>query len=67
MTLSLSEIEAVIDLRLPSHAWFPFWWANDGSNPHSRAWLSSGWEVAEMDERRRSVAFVRRGSAEPTA
>lgn len=60
VTATLSEIEQILDGSLPPHAAFPFWWNNEGLSAHSRAWLSSGWEVELMDQRAKCVTFVRR-------
>lgn len=57
--MSLGEIEEVLGERLPPHASFPFWWNNEGLTVHSRAWLSSGWRVAEMDPEAKRVEFTR--------
>lgn len=59
LVMDLSEIEDVMDEHLPPHASFPFWWSNDSSSVHSRAWVSSGWRVSEMDPQTKRVEFVR--------
>lgn len=59
LVMRLGEIEEVMGERLPPHASFPFWWSNDPSKVHSRAWSSPGWKVAEMDAPSRRVTFVR--------
>lgn len=58
VVMRLAEIEQILGERLPPHAAFPFWWNNEGLTAHSRAWLSSGWEVASMDKR--SMVFARK-------
>ena len=60
VVMGLIEIEELLGERLPPHSAFPFWWNNEGMSAHSRAWLSSGWEVASMDNDSREVVFVRR-------
>lgn len=60
LVMHLAEIEELLGERLPPHSSFPFWWNNEGMSAHSRAWLSSGWEVAAMDNDSREVTFVRR-------
>lgn len=59
VVMSLAEIKEVLGESLPPHASFPFWWNNEGLTVHSRAWLSSGWQVAEMDPDARRVEFTR--------
>lgn len=58
--MRLAEIEEILGERLPPHSAFPFWWNNEGMSARSRAWLSSGWEVASMDGDSKEVVFVRR-------
>lgn len=59
LVVTLDQIEGVLGESLPPHANFPFWWNNEGLSAHSRAWLSSGWKVAQMDKRTKRVEFVR--------
>lgn len=59
LVMHLRDIEEVLGERLPAHAAYPFWWSNDASNVHSRAWLSSGWRVAKMDPDSKRVTFVK--------
>jgi len=60
VVMRLADIEDVLGEGLPPHSAFPFWWNNEGLSAHSRAWLSSGWEVASMDGDSKEVVFVRR-------
>lgn len=57
--MSLHEVEEILQEPLPTHASFPFWWNNEGLTVHSRAWLSSGWQVGFMDPRAKHVSFER--------
>lgn len=57
--MTLKDIERILGEPLPPHARFPFWWINDHTKVHARAWLSSNWEVAEMDRYSRTVKFKR--------
>ena len=59
MTMTLKEIEDLVDESLPSNARFPSWWRNDHHRMHSRAWLTAGWEVGEMNGKEGTVVFVR--------
>lgn len=63
--MSVDEIATLVDEELPANARFPSWWRNDPKRMHSRAWLTAGWEVAQMGGPRASVLFVRRKDAEP--
>lgn len=64
--MSVDEIADLVDEELPPNARFPSWWRNDPKRMHSRAWLTAGWEVAQMKGNgRASVLFVRRKGAEP--
>lgn len=62
--LSIDEISDLVDEELPANARFPSWWRNDPKRMHSRAWLTAGWEVAQMGGGRATVLFVRRKDAE---
>jgi hypothetical protein len=45
VTLSYSEIEGILDFKLPSSAYkHRPWWSN-GSNTQCRAWIGVGWRV----------------------
>lgn len=59
IVMQLSEIEEVLGEPLPPQASFPFWWSNDPTKVHSRAWVSSGWRVTDMDARDKRVEFTR--------
>jgi hypothetical protein len=59
LTMTLAEIEERIGETLPSNARFPSWWRNDEHRMHSRAWLTAGWQVADMIGKESKVVFVR--------
>jgi hypothetical protein len=59
ITMTLAEIEDLVGETLPGNARFPSWWRNDHHRMHSRAWLTAGWEVGEMNAKDSSVVFVR--------
>lgn len=59
LTLTRSEIEDLIAESLPAVARFPSWWRNDVRKTHSRAWLTAGWQVEELNSDR--VIFTRKG------
>ena len=57
--MTLKEVEELVDETLPGNARFPSWWRNDQHRMHSRAWLTAGWEVGEMNAKDGTVVFVR--------
>ena len=61
--MTLAEVEDLVGDRLPGNARFPSWWRNDNRRMHSRAWLTSGWEVVEMAGDTSKVVFARRSEA----
>ena len=61
LTMTLGEIEARIGETLPGNARFPSWWRNDEHRMHSRAWLTAGWQVRDMNGKDATVVFVRDG------
>ena len=56
--MSIPEIEEVVGERLPANARLPSWWRNDERKMHSRAWLTAGWKVSQV-EGDAEVEFVR--------
>ena len=60
--MTLPEIEEVVGDTLPHDARFPSWWRNDERKMHSRAWLTAGWKVGQMEDDKTQVEFVRVGS-----
>ena len=64
LTLSFSQIQALVRRPLPASAWLRQWWTNSSnfsSRPQSQAWLTAGWRVAALrsNGRERVVRFVR--------
>jgi hypothetical protein len=61
VTLTFSEVEAILGTRLPASAWIrPSWWQYQyTAHPHIQGWRSVGWEVVHVDRPRREVTFVR--------
>lgn len=59
ITMTLKEIEDLVGESLPANARFPSWWRNDHHRMHSRAWLTAGWEVGEMNGKDGNIVFVR--------
>jgi hypothetical protein len=64
LSLRISEIEHLVGQQLPGNSRFPSWWRNDEHKMHSRAWLTAGWQVEEMDVETSTVMFVRGVSPE---
>jgi hypothetical protein len=59
LTLSRVQIEELIGESLPPVARFPSWWRNDARKAHSRAWMTAGWWVDELNGE--GVVFTRNG------
>ena len=61
VTLTLSQIEALLGSPLPASAWLPSWWASTAVwRPQARAWSTAGWRVAAaLEARPWAVTFVR--------
>lgn len=59
IVMSISEIEELVGESLPEGAKFPSWWRNDEHRTHSRAWLTAGWQVREMQAVGPNIEFVR--------
>ena len=60
VVMTIPQIEHVIGSSLPPVARFPSWWRNDSSRMHSRAWLTAGWEVGNLEGGGAVVEFRRR-------
>jgi hypothetical protein len=60
LTMSLKDVEEVVGAALPANARFPSWWRNDDRKMHSRAWMTAGWQVEEMNAHEERVVFSRR-------
>jgi hypothetical protein len=59
--MSLSDVEDLVGETLPANARFPSWWRNDYGKMHSRAWLTAGWEVIEVNGEEEKITFARKG------
>ena len=60
--MTLPEVEELVGETLPGGSRFPSWWRNDERRMHSRAWLTAGWEVVQMNGEHSSVVFERKTS-----
>jgi hypothetical protein len=50
-TLSMNEIEEILEFKLPVSAYkYSAWWANEleDTHTHARSWLKAGWKTAEV-------------------
>ncbi len=66
--LALPDIAAVVPGGLPPSAYrHRAWWSNESSGRHvqAQAWLSAGWQVADVDLAGGLVTFFRRRWVEP--
>lgn len=63
IVMTIPEIEALVGESLPEGARFPSWWRNDEHRAHSRAWLTAGWRVPEMQAVEADIEFVRSSAA----
>ena len=59
--LQFSQVEDIIDGKLPASAYkHRSWWANDSANhSQSQQWLEAGWRVGEIGMGNQTVRFVR--------
>lgn len=65
VSISFDEVADLVG-GLPSSALnHRAWWANDVTHVHGRAWMSVGWQVADVNLGARRVRFVRVGRASP--
>jgi hypothetical protein len=51
LTLSMNEIEVILEFKLPASAYkYPAWWANEleGSHTHAQSLLMAGWKTTEV-------------------
>lgn len=59
VTLSFSEMEAILGFSLPRSAYtYAAWWAN-GGHTHALSWMNGGFAVARLDLRGKIVTFRR--------
>jgi hypothetical protein len=59
--MTVGEIEDLVGETLPQNSRFPSWWRNDYGKMHSRAWLTAGWEVIEVNGEEEKIIFARKG------
>ncbi len=58
--MTFSEIEKVLNLKLPSSKRYPAWWSNNPSNnPMTREWLEVGYATESVDVIGEKVVFRR--------
>jgi hypothetical protein len=56
--LSFARIDGLIGSNLPMEAYRDLaWWSNTSSSIHTKAWLSAGWEVQEVNLKEGNVTF----------
>ncbi len=56
--LTFARIDGLIGSNLPMDAYRDLcWWSNTSSSIHTKAWLSAGWEVQEVNLKEGSVTF----------
>ena len=60
LEMTLDEVEEIVGEDLPEIARFPSWWRNDDRKAHSRAWLTAGWFIDQVDMSRGTIVLVRR-------
>lgn len=59
ITLSYSEIEKVIDDKLPEKVKKLFWWDKEIISSQSKAWRDSGYIVNNYDNEKETVTFIK--------
>jgi len=74
LCLAFADIESILGSALPRSAYrWRAWWANDATgHSHARAWLTAGFETAEVDMEKETLIFRRarktgNGLASPAA
>ena len=64
---TFAEVETVLDFDLPPSARMHRpWWANQSrgnGHSHALAWITAGWETAQVDMEAETLLFRRKGSA----
>lgn len=65
ISLSLSEVEAILRFPLPDSAReYRQWWENDANHVQARdGWLAVGWKVDAVDLARRAVSLSKSSAA----
>lgn len=61
IVMTFREIEELVGELPDSAHGRPQWWANDLSGTHTqaRAWLTAGYETAEVDLERERIVFIK--------
>jgi len=60
--LTFGEIETILKSRLPESAYEDDrWWnhATEGNHRNTRAWTNAGWQVREVDVKKKQAGFKR--------
>jgi hypothetical protein len=58
LTLTFSDVEALVGALPDSARTHPAWWAND-SRPEANSWCDAGWRVLAVDQAAERVVFAR--------
>jgi hypothetical protein len=62
--MTFSEIEQVLDAKLPESKKYPAWWSNNPSNNvMTKQWLDAGYETESVDTQRGKLVFRRKKHA----
>lgn len=64
ITLGFSEIESILNDRLPPSAYgYEAWWANEkeGNHVNARSWSNAGWKIESLDLKEKWVKLIRVG------
>ena len=63
LTLSLAQVEQILDSALPASAYqYQAWWSNPTTptqHPYAQSWLTAGWRVAGLNQQDGWVRFQR--------
>jgi hypothetical protein len=68
VTLSLVEVAQILGEPLPAaaHTHAEWWTSHAARFPQIEAWRATGWEVASVNPRGRTVTFVRTAGEAPS-
>jgi hypothetical protein len=61
-TMTFEQIESILGSALPASAHEDVrWWEHEteGNHVNTRAWANAGWQVEEVDVKKKRVRFVR--------
>ena len=60
ISMSFSEIERILNAKLPPSKKYPAWWSNNpDNNVMTRAWLAAGYETEAVDVASGKLVFRR--------